>query len=245
MIDSLDEAYIKTLRNNMFGYANVSVFDMIQHLFLTYGNITPMELENNNQRIRNEYDVTQPFEVFISQIEDSIEFAMAGGTPFTHEQVLVITYNILFNTGAFKDECKYWRKLPPHDRTWPRFKDMFSTAHKDLRRQQTTGQQGYNTANKADMYGISEAVGKLAEATQAYRETVANLTQENAVLTQELQMMRSLQRAFEQLQRTVAAIQPTEIPAQPTPPTPTRNNNKSNANTNNNGKNRRHTSRPQ
>ena len=92
---------------------------------------------------------------------------------------------------------------------------MFSTAQKYLRRQQKTDQQGYNTSNNADMYGMSEAIGQLAEATQEDRETVENLTQKNSALSQDLQMMRSLQRAVEQLQRTVAAIQPTSVPDQP------------------------------
>ena len=204
----MDDVYFRSLRGNLYGYASVTVLDLITHLYATYGNITPHELEENDKRIRQPYDVTQPFETFTAQIEDSVEYANAGNTPFTAEQVLAIAYNVLFATGAFRDECKEWRKLPPQNRTWPRMKVLFGNAHRDLRREQTAAQQGYGTANGVQIFeDINETLGKLAHATLEDRRAMANLTQANVKLSEEVEAIKSINLAIRQLQVSLSAMQ--------------------------------------
>jgi hypothetical protein len=36
--------YLDVLNGNMVGFANISAMDMLDHLFGTYGNITPVDL---------------------------------------------------------------------------------------------------------------------------------------------------------------------------------------------------------
>ena len=85
LLEAVDDVYFRSLRSNLYGYANVTVLDLLTHLYTTYGNITPHELQENDKRMRQQYDVAQPFETFTAQIEDWVEYANAGGTPFTAE----------------------------------------------------------------------------------------------------------------------------------------------------------------
>jgi hypothetical protein len=234
VLEAVDEIYLRTLDHSVYGFAIKSVLDIINHLFESYGGITPVELEKNDARIRAPYNVTEPFEKFVSQIEDSVAFAEAGQAPITVQQVLVIGYNILFATGAFKDECKEWRRMDAAFKTWPRMKELFGDAHKDLRRQQTAGQQGYSTANNVEVDNVMEALEQLAVATTADRNAVANLTEANAALSRELNAMRDLRAMFVNMQTRMDALQanPTAIPVPPTPVT--NNNRQSNTSTNNN-----------
>jgi hypothetical protein len=47
IISVFEPVYLDILNDNMVGYANISVRDMLDHLFETYGNITAVDLEIN------------------------------------------------------------------------------------------------------------------------------------------------------------------------------------------------------
>jgi hypothetical protein len=46
----------------MVGFANISARYMLDHLFVTYGNITAVDLENNFEHMRRAWDPQQPVE---------------------------------------------------------------------------------------------------------------------------------------------------------------------------------------
>jgi hypothetical protein len=46
----------------MVGFANITARDMLDHLFLTYGNSTAVDLEHNFEQMRKAWDHQQPVE---------------------------------------------------------------------------------------------------------------------------------------------------------------------------------------
>jgi hypothetical protein len=82
---------------------------MLAHLYTNYANITHADLEQNGVAMQQPCDVNQPIEVFYKQIEDAMEFAAAGQTPYSPAQVLSIAYQSIFRTGIFADDCKIWK----------------------------------------------------------------------------------------------------------------------------------------
>jgi hypothetical protein len=46
----------------MFGFANITAMVMLDHIFITYGNITAVDLENNSEHMRHTWDIQQPVE---------------------------------------------------------------------------------------------------------------------------------------------------------------------------------------
>jgi hypothetical protein len=105
----------------------------------------------SNTRFRAKWDPNQPFEMLVEQIEDAIDFATAGQTPYTDKQVVDNAYTLVFSTGLFPEACREWRRTAADDKTWTNFKTLFYTAHDDLREQQTHTAQGggYHQANQA------------------------------------------------------------------------------------------------
>ena len=67
-----------------------------------------------------------------------MDYASTGDTPYTPAQVVAIALQILFQTGLFNENCKFWRRQPADDKTWTRFKEFFATAHQEWRELQTT-----------------------------------------------------------------------------------------------------------
>ena len=182
--------YIRTLEDPHIGFANVTTLMLIQHLLASYGQITEHALQANDSLFKGPMDPSQPFETFITQIEDATEYAAAGNTPYTDTQVIANAYTIVFNTGIFPDACREWRRRPQAEKTWVNLKIHFAEAHNDYRLTQTTIQgSGYHNANNAMEDFVSEtadAFANLATATASDRTMLAELTQSNSELLRQL-----------------------------------------------------------
>ena len=58
---------------------------MLTHLYAAYGKITKGDLEENEKRMRADYDVNQPMEVLIKQIDNAVDMAAASDNPYSAE----------------------------------------------------------------------------------------------------------------------------------------------------------------
>jgi hypothetical protein len=66
--------YLDILNDDMVGFANISAREMLDHLFMTYGNITAVDLENKFEQMRGAWDPQQPVESLFKQIQDCADF---------------------------------------------------------------------------------------------------------------------------------------------------------------------------
>jgi hypothetical protein len=57
---SLSQPCIGYLHNAMVGFANTTAIYMLEHLFLSYGSITDVNLEHNWEKMRKAWDPHQP-----------------------------------------------------------------------------------------------------------------------------------------------------------------------------------------
>jgi hypothetical protein len=65
--------YLEILNNDMVGFANTTARDMIDHLFLSYGSITAVDLEHNWENMRNAWAPQQPVESLFKHIQDCVD----------------------------------------------------------------------------------------------------------------------------------------------------------------------------
>jgi hypothetical protein len=82
-----------------------------------------------------------PFETVIDQIEESFDFADAGGQLYSSAQVINNVYLLVFDTGMFFDDCKTWNAKAAADKTWVIFKTHFLSAQHILRLTQKISRQ--------------------------------------------------------------------------------------------------------
>ena len=188
LLSAIDEHYVRALRNKYIGYGNLSTRAILDHLYSTYANILASDLQENNSKLRAPYDANQPIETLTDQVENAVEYAASGNTPYTPEQVVSVAYQLVFQTGLFVDDCKTWRRKDHGDKIWTNFKVFFATAHQEWRESQvTTTGAGFQTAN-AVVYqkDTVDAIANLATATASDCASVAALTATNSTLTTEL-----------------------------------------------------------
>jgi hypothetical protein len=169
---------------------------MLDHLFITYGNITVVDLENNFEHMRRAWDPQQPVESLFKKIQDCADYSEAGGVLIGYPQQINVGYAKIFATGHFMSACHRWNDKPHAEKTWAQFKAHFSAAHRQLKQMQggSAATYGYHSANAAvgqTEYQMAEAtigaLSNLATATAADRGVVATLPEANALLSKQLE----------------------------------------------------------
>ena len=85
-----------------------------------------------------DYDVNQPMEVLIKQIDNAVNMATEADNPYLAEQVVTAAYNLFFKTGIFTDDCKLWRRRVAGNKTWQHFNTYFTMDYQELRESQKT-----------------------------------------------------------------------------------------------------------
>ena len=119
------------------------------------------------------------------RIEECVDYASNGQTPFTNEQVVSSAFYSVQKAGLFNDDCREWKRFSTEQKTWKNFKTHFARAYNELKEnQQTAGTAGY--AGNAMESQTASALNNLANAAVADRETMANLTSTINCLTQQL-----------------------------------------------------------
>jgi hypothetical protein len=191
IIAAIEQKFLRALRNRNVGFNNITVLQMITHLFTEYGQAQGTDLDANLINMQKDWNPEDPFVVIIDQIEDASDIAADAHMPFSPEQILHFAEGIVNRTNMFFDDMKEWRLRPANRRTWPLFQVFVTGKHRALKEQQRTAKAaGYHTTNfinlgnkKDDHSGgedqfafAADALAKLADATTSDREAMANLS---------------------------------------------------------------------
>jgi hypothetical protein len=130
--------YLDILNEDMVGFAKITTRLMLDHLFLTYGNITIIDLENNFEQMRKAWDPQQPVETLFKKIQDYADLSEAGGVIIGHTQQINVGYAKICATGNMMSACRICNEKDTADKMWANFKAHFAAAHrqhKQMRRQ--------------------------------------------------------------------------------------------------------------
>jgi hypothetical protein len=191
IITVFEPMYLDILNDEMVVFANITAREMLYHLFMTYGNITVVDLENNFEQIPQ-----QPVESLFRQIQDFADYSEAGGVIIGHPQQINVGYAKKIATGHFMSACRRWNENPSVEKTWAQFKTHFAAAHRKHKQMQgeSAATSGYHAANAAVVQTEDQmdeatirALANLATATAAYRGVVATLTEANTRLAKQLE----------------------------------------------------------
>ena len=116
LLSAVEDIYVRALRDRHVGYMNQSIRNLLTHLFENYGNITQLELEDNDTKMRALWDPKSPFDCLVQQLEDGQDYADDGGQPYTADQFLRIAYTLVFKTGLYFEDCKAWNAKPNNEK---------------------------------------------------------------------------------------------------------------------------------
>jgi hypothetical protein len=210
----------------MVGFANISDREMLYHLFLTYGSITPLDLEHYFEHMRKAWDPQQPVETLFKKIKDWADYAEAGEVAIVHAHHINVAYAKIFATYTFTSACRRWNEKETAEKTWLNFKFHFATVHRQHNQMQgeSAANSGYHVANSA--VGQTEdhmaeatigALDNLATATATDRGIVAILTEANARLPKQLKELSNEVKEVKALLKKEKAERKGQITFNPSP----------------------------
>jgi hypothetical protein len=154
--------YLDIFNEDMVGLANITAREMCDHLFLIYGNITPVGLENNFEQMRKAWDPQQLVETLFKQIQDCASY-LEVGVSIVHPHQINVGYTKIFATVNFMSACHRWNEKETADKTCANFKAHFAAAHRQHKQMQggLASNSGYHASNAA----VGQTEDQMAEAT--------------------------------------------------------------------------------
>ncbi|CAB9500905.1 hypothetical protein SEMRO_95_G049160.1 [Seminavis robusta] len=147
LLEAVPDTFTKTLKHEMYGYAQTTVLAVLTHLDTTYGSVDAEDLNANMLRMEANWSPSQPIKDLYNQIKDAQKFA-ADHDPITDKLAVRSAIKNLEKSGVFTDALKDWRKMTTAEQeSFVNLESHFTAADKERRRVLTTKEMGY--ANKA------------------------------------------------------------------------------------------------
>ncbi len=104
ILEMIDQLYLVALDNDTFGFAKVSIADMIAHLHTTYGPITHSNLETNCGSTTNMWTPDDPIKTLWECLCKVQHISIVGGDPLTNGAICNLMLTFLKQPAS----------LPPH-----------------------------------------------------------------------------------------------------------------------------------
>ena len=83
VLSAIDATFYNVLEDETFGYADVTIIQLLNHLQTSYALLTDDDLEQNRQRLAEPWTPDEPFENLWVKIKHLRSIATAGGEPLT------------------------------------------------------------------------------------------------------------------------------------------------------------------
>jgi hypothetical protein len=109
---------------------------MLDHLFLTYGSITAVDLEHNVEDMRNAWDPQQPVDTLFKQIQHCVDYTEAGGFIICPAHQIDVVYTKIFAPGSLISACCRCNEKEAACKSWTKFKIHFATTHRQHKQTQ-------------------------------------------------------------------------------------------------------------
>ena len=135
IVVAVEPKFLRALRTPGTNKLNRTIPQILQHLFDTYGDVTPSDLRELTSRVENlSFPSTEPVDTIFSEIEDLAAIADIAGAPLSATQRVNMAYIHFQKALHYKSALKSWDEKSFVEQTWPAFKRHFRDAHKALRR---------------------------------------------------------------------------------------------------------------
>jgi hypothetical protein len=193
----------------MVVFSNIMAREMIEHLFLTYGSVTAVDLEHNFEQICKAWDPQQPVETLFKQNQDCADFSEAGCMEIGHAQQINVEYAKIFTTVKTMGACHRWNENKTWEKIWANFKVYFSVTHRQHNQMQgeSAANSGYHAANTT----VGETEDQMSEATIGDLANLATATSTDhcvmvALTEANLRLVRHLEDRFNELNEIKAIL---------------------------------------
>ncbi len=149
ILNAVNPLYNQTLEDDEFGYADVTIPQIMLHLQTTYGTVNATDLVNNRNSMADAWTPDEPFENLWKRIRIIQQIAIAGAEPIFIAATIELTLTSLRGAGVYDHAIITWEDKEAVDQTWTNFELRFTKQEKLRLKKLTAAAAGYHGANKA------------------------------------------------------------------------------------------------
>ena len=143
LTDAVPKKYYRPMIDKMHGIADRTPFEILDHLWKTYGDITQDIIIANEAKIDLPWDMSSPILDLWERIDDIKEFAIKADKP-VDDQNIMHRVLLMFKEGhLFKAERQSWHGRKPRQKTLDKFKEKFGDAYDYHKKNATAKSAGY------------------------------------------------------------------------------------------------------
>ena len=101
---------------------------------------------------------TTPFQTLVKNVQDIQEFATYGWDIIGEVDITNVLYTVIYNTGAYYEECKKWYDKAKVDNIWENLQTFFQDSQRKLSKksQAMTPKTGYHAMNAMVPHGLED-----------------------------------------------------------------------------------------
>ena len=143
--NAIEHSYLAGIHSATLGFGVRTLQDIFLHLYQTYVRISPTALQVNTTRLTTPIASHLPIALIFRQIEECQRFTIAGGTPFTSDQLIRAAETLVLATGKYQLAYREWISLQAVQKTFNEFRLRFNNEYmiQNEMMASTTQQHGY------------------------------------------------------------------------------------------------------
>ena len=135
IIAAVEPKYLRALRQPGTNRLQQCIPTILDHLFDTYGYVTPQDLQELTLRVEKlAYPSSESVDTIFAEIDKLAAIAEIAQSPITASQKINMAYIIFQKAHVYKSALARWDEHDPAAKTWDTFKTHFRLAYKALRR---------------------------------------------------------------------------------------------------------------
>ena len=121
----IDDQCLKGAKDMVMVFANKSFVELLDWLYIQYGQITPWDLMKDQDTMQTSYHVEEPTEILFNHIETGQEFTIAWNSPISDRQLADMGIALILEMQAYTHVYHTWKIVSSNEHTWVNFKAHF------------------------------------------------------------------------------------------------------------------------
>ena len=163
ILESIASTFYDVLADDTFGYADVTIVQLLTHLTSEYGTLTRTDLELNRNLLKETWNPDAEFATLWTRIKTVRQIATAGGDAISDNTTMELTLIALRQAGVYAHAIQTWDDKTDADQTYDNFKLHFSQQEKIRLRNVTAKAAGYSIVPTPDDNAVTDAVANNAQ----------------------------------------------------------------------------------
>lgn len=110
-MDAVDDDFLENLKDLDMGYATITTLQMVEHIYIKYGELTPQDISENCNSLNADFDPTTTMVSYFYNICEICNIVTRASNPISDSDLIAELYLIIDGVGIFSKPIDNWVNL--------------------------------------------------------------------------------------------------------------------------------------